>query len=138
MISTQTIITTTTYPKEKHMKKTLMAIMTLSMISSAAYSQSIGEVATGSTVSSTALTAAVLDAVTETVLSPFALSSASTLAAAKIEIEAVQEDANDFLAGDDKTDALNSVIVRIREDGNDDIADASDEEIAIEILNLEI
>ena len=71
-------------------------------------------------------------------MSPFVLTSATTMAAARVELEAVQADANDYLEGADKTDMLDEVIQKIRYNSEEDISQASDVQISIAILSVNL
>jgi uncharacterized protein YggE len=121
----------------KKMIQTLVAVSVLTL-STSAFSQSFGDTVTGISVSTVGLTAAVLDAATRTVMSPFVLTSATTMAAARVELEAVQADANDYLEGADKTDMLDEVIQKIRYNSEEDISEASDVQISIAILSVNL
>jgi len=70
----------------------------------------------------------------ETVLSPFASTSATTVAAARIDMEAVEQDAINYLAGEEKTIMLDEVISVIRENSGEELVNASDKEVALTIL----
>jgi hypothetical protein len=122
------------------MKKTIQTLVAVSILtlSTSAFSQSFGDTVTGISVSTVGLTAAVLDAATRTVMSPFVLTSATTMAAARVELEAVQADANDYLEGADKTDMLDEVIQKIRYNSEEDISQASDVQISIAILSVNL
>ncbi len=122
------------------MKKTMQTLLTVSLLtlSTSSFSQSFGDQVSAVTISTTALTAAVLDAATRTVLSPFVLTSATTMAAARVELEAVQADANDYLEGANKTEMLDEVIQKIRYNAQDDISEASDIQISIAILSVNL
>jgi uncharacterized protein YggE len=122
------------------MKKTIQTLVVVSVLtlSTSAFSQSFGDTVTGISVSTVGLTAAVLDAATRTVMSPFVLTSATTMAAARVELEAVQADANDYLEGADKTDMLDEVIQKIRYNSEEDISQASDVQISIAILSVNL